>query len=249
MRTICCSSCLMGGCLGGCLPRGVSAQGDTPAPHGQNSWHTLVKQECIPVGCVPPTAVAVHGEGSASVHYGLHPQVWAWRPPGCGPGDPPPGVGLETPLETCKACWDTTCKACWDTPRRPAARHAVIPPAMHAGIPTPPPFVNRMTDRCKNITLPQTSFAGGKPYLSATSFADGNKLMKVQCRKKLKCFSEMWSPKISLIFTIVSTFNIVLLPALCRKNLLFIFITSAPSESYRKQREMNICFESTNVVS
>ena len=28
---------------------------------------------------------------------------------------------------------------------------------MHAAI--PPPLVNRMTDRCKNITLPQTSFA------------------------------------------------------------------------------------------
>ena len=26
---------------------------------------------------------------------------------------------------------------------------------------SPPPPVNRMTDRCKNITLPQTSFAGG----------------------------------------------------------------------------------------
>ena len=26
------------------------------------------------------------------------------------------------------------------------------------------PPVNRMTDRCKNITLPQTSFAGGKKY-------------------------------------------------------------------------------------
>ena len=26
----------------------------------------------------------------------------------------------------------------------------------------PPPPVNRMTERCKNITLPQTSFAGGK---------------------------------------------------------------------------------------
>ena len=26
---------------------------------------------------------------------------------------------------------------------------------------TPPPPVNRMTDRCKNITLPQTSFADG----------------------------------------------------------------------------------------
>ena len=25
----------------------------------------------------------------------------------------------------------------------------------------PPPPVNRMTDRCKNITLPQTSFASG----------------------------------------------------------------------------------------
>ena len=24
------------------------------------------------------------------------------------------------------------------------------------------PLVNRMTDKCKNITLPQTSFAGGK---------------------------------------------------------------------------------------
>ena len=108
--------------------------------------------------------------------------VWAWRnppgcgpgdPPGCGPGDPPgcgpgdplgcgpedplptscgpgepparplnfpPGVGLETPPETCKPCWDTTCKACWDTPPHPA--------------------VNRMADMCKNITLPQTSFAG-----------------------------------------------------------------------------------------
>ena len=32
---------------------------------------------------------------------------------------------------------------------------------VHAGIQPPPP-VNRMTDRCKNITLPQASFAGGK---------------------------------------------------------------------------------------
>ena len=28
-------------------------------------------------------------------------------------------------------------------------------------LPRYPPPVNRMTDRCKNITLPQTSFAGG----------------------------------------------------------------------------------------
>ena len=32
--------------------------------------------------------------------------------------------------------------------------------SQHALRQTPP--VNRMTDRCKNITLPQTSFAGGK---------------------------------------------------------------------------------------
>ena len=33
-------------------------------------------------------------------------------------------------------------------------------PVVHAGIGTP--CVNRITHRCKNITLPQTSFAGGK---------------------------------------------------------------------------------------
>ena len=33
-------------------------------------------------------------------------------------------------------------------------------PVMHAG--KSAPLVNRMTHRCKNITFPQTSFAGGK---------------------------------------------------------------------------------------
>ena len=33
---------------------------------------------------------------------------------------------------------------------------------MHAGKPTTPPPVDRMIDMCKNITLPQTSFAEGK---------------------------------------------------------------------------------------
>ena len=118
------------------------------------------KQECIPVGCLPPAAVTVGG-GSASVHAGIDPpQVWAWRPPsqiplnfplGCGPGDPPGQIPLNFPL----GCGpgnpqgmlgyhplETCCKACW------------IPPAMHAGIPLPP-SVNRITDTCKNITLPQ----------------------------------------------------------------------------------------------
>ena len=69
-----------------------------------NSWQIIwnlrkfkIAQECIPVGCVPPTAVAVclGGVGvSASVHAGIHPPRPGPGPlnlpPGCGPGDPPP---------------------------------------------------------------------------------------------------------------------------------------------------------------
>ena len=77
----------------------------------------IIKQECIPVGCVPPAAVAVcWGVCLPQCMLGyiyppawawtLSPQVWVWRPPGCGPGDPPGltpqppplGVGLVTPL-------------------------------------------------------------------------------------------------------------------------------------------------------
>ena len=111
-----------------------------------------------------------HWGMSASVHAGIHtPWVWVWSPPPrCEPGDPPgqtpqlpPWVwawrppwpdpstyplvrawkparhaGIPPPLEICcKACWDTTCNACWDT--------------------NPPSHVNRITDTCKNITLPQ----------------------------------------------------------------------------------------------
>ena len=117
-------------------------------------------QECIPVGCVLPAAVAVCWGGgvSASVHVGIPPGVgletplvWAWRPPcvglegvawrpsGCGPGDPPdhtpqpPSLGCgprdppgQTPqLPPWVWAWRParhagippleTCKACWDT--------------------------------------------------------------------------------------------------------------------------------------
>ena len=80
---------------------------------GIRTIQTIYQQGCIPVGCIPPAAVAVSwGGGSASVHaeipplgVGLEdppqceprdhpwmwawrtPQVWAWRPPRCGPGD------------------------------------------------------------------------------------------------------------------------------------------------------------------
>ena len=61
--------------------------------------------------------------GCFSACWDTPPQVWAWRTPlplGMGLEDPPPGVGLETPLarplklpppgvdlETSKACWHT----------------------------------------------------------------------------------------------------------------------------------------------
>ena len=59
-------------------------------------------QECISVGCVPPTAVAIcwgclsHCMLGYPLGLGLEtPWVWAWSPR-CRPGDPP-HVGLEIP--------------------------------------------------------------------------------------------------------------------------------------------------------
>ena len=57
----------------------------------------ILIQECIPVGCVPPAAVAVGG--SASVHAGVHsplPAVGLETSLGVGLETPPPDVGLET---------------------------------------------------------------------------------------------------------------------------------------------------------
>ena len=92
-----------------------------------------------PPNCGPGAHLGV-GLETPQVWAWRPPQVWAWRSPQCGPGDHPPGMGLEnptparplklplgfgpgnlqdmlgyTPLETCKVCWDATCKACWDT--------------------------------------------------------------------------------------------------------------------------------------
>ena len=50
-------------------------------------------------------------------------------------------------------------------PTPPRCRPPVMWPVVHAGKPLP--AVNRMTDRCKNITLPQTSFAGGNEQWQA----------------------------------------------------------------------------------
>ena len=72
------------------------------------------KQECIPVGCVPPAAVAV--------------------PRGSLPGTPHPKE--QSPPEQAP----------------PGTRH---PPKQTPPEQAPPPPVDRITDACENITLPQ----------------------------------------------------------------------------------------------
>ena len=88
------------------------------------------------------------------------PWVWAWRPPqarppqlplGCGPEDLQGMLGYH-PLDTCKACRDTTCNACWEI------THLPPPPA--------PLWTEFLTHTSENITLPQTSFAGGNNRLA-----------------------------------------------------------------------------------
>ena len=66
-------------------------------------------------------------------------------PLGCVPGDPPPSqIPLNPPPLGCG----------------PGNLRGMTPPPDQAPAPHPP--VNRITDTCKNITLPQTSYAGGK---------------------------------------------------------------------------------------
>ena len=119
----------------------------------------LKEQECIPVGCVPPAAVAICWGGLPQCMLGYPAPVWAWRHPqvlALRPPLPsqtpqfPLGVGLETPQ----------------------ARPLNFPPGCGLGYHSPGdlqgmlgyhlqcmlgyhPPVNRITHTCKNITLPQ----------------------------------------------------------------------------------------------
>ena len=106
------------------------------------------KQECIPVGCVLPVAVTVHGGICLSACWDTQPPwVWAGDPHARHVGIPPPplqgmlGYHLEgmlgyhprsaryagippamhagIPPPCCKVWWDTTCNACWDTTTPP----------------------------------------------------------------------------------------------------------------------------------
>ena len=102
------------------------------------------KQECIPVGCVPPAVVAVCWGGVGGVCLSACWDI------------PPPGVGLETPQP-----YPSTSPWVWawrpppgQTPQPPPLVWAWRP-ARHAGILPLPLWTEFLTHASENITLPQ----------------------------------------------------------------------------------------------
>ena len=120
-----------------------------------------LKQECIPVGCVLPAAVAVQG-------------ISTRHPPGPCPPGPCTPRGPCTPLGPCTTPPHPQTMHPWDhAPPDHAPPRTMHPHQDHAppGPCTPqdhapprimqPPSPHGQTHACKDITLPQTSFAGG----------------------------------------------------------------------------------------
>ena len=129
-----------------------------------------IKQECIPEGCLPPAAVAVTGGGGVGLD-----QIPLNFHLGCGPGDPPPSRSDPPKLPPWVWVWKPARHAGTRPPPRtrhpPRTRYTSRTrhppwPGTPLGPGTPPdqahaPPVNRITDTCKNITLPQNLFVGG----------------------------------------------------------------------------------------
>ena len=135
-----------GGCVcpGGVWPRGVSDPGGVSDLGGVwlgGVWPGGVSD----LGGVWPGGVSDQG-------WGVSDPGGVW-PGGCTMWPIPSCIwcylyAASTPTETHQQC---TClyTAAWSCD-------------LQGMLGYPPPPVNRMTDRCKIITLPQTSFAGGK---------------------------------------------------------------------------------------
>ena len=130
------------------------------------------EQECIPVGCVPPACCpylphalfpgGIPGPGGCTWSQG--------GVPGPGGGCLVPG-GVPGPRE--------------GVPGRgwvpgpgggvPDPRGCTWSPGVYLPRYSPPPWTEFLTHASENITLPQTSFAGGKNILIALVLADGNR--------------------------------------------------------------------------
>ena len=108
-----------------------------------------IKQECIPEGCLPPAAVAVTGRGGVGLD-----QIPLNFHLGCGSGNlqgmlgpDPPGLGTPPGPGTPQG------QAPPRTRHTPRTKHT---PQDQTHMPP----VNRITDTCKNITLPQKFVCG-----------------------------------------------------------------------------------------
>ena len=98
---------------------------------------TMLKQECIPVGCVPPAAVAVCWGGLPQCVLGSPLRVWAWRPPRLDPSTSPPGC-------------------------EPGDLQDMLGYHLQCMLEYPSPLLwTEFLTSFENITLPQTLFAGG----------------------------------------------------------------------------------------
>ena len=112
-----------------------------------------IKQECIPEGCVPPAL------------YRTGVSVW--------------GVSLDRDHLGQRPLWTETHPLDRDSPDRdpPGQR-----PPLERDHPRQRPLVNRITDRCKNITLAQTSFAGGNYRSGTVNFQSEKSFGKLRMR-------------------------------------------------------------------
>ena len=137
----------------------------------------IFKQECIPVGCVPPISVAGGGSQSGGgftetpLHrHPLHRDPLHRDPVHKNPftetsPSQRPSLHRDIPFtETFPSQRPSLHKDPLhrDSPRqRPPDRETSGQRPLHRHFPSQRPPVDRMTDRRKNIILPQTSFVGG----------------------------------------------------------------------------------------
>ena len=102
--------------------------GSPPGTPGADLPQSRSPLEQTPLGADPRSRLPWGQAPPAARHAGIaHP------PAARHAGIPPAMYAGIAHTPCCKACWDNTCNACWDT--------------------TPP--VDRITDACENITLPQ----------------------------------------------------------------------------------------------
>ena len=90
------------------------------------------------------------------------------------PHTPPPEQPRMPPWSNHAHYLGATMHAPLEQPHTPPRSNHTCPPGSNH---VHPP-VNRMTNRCKNITLPQTSFAGGDKYITLSVIPLAMQLVK-----------------------------------------------------------------------